>query len=93
MYQSTEATLIAPRWKSAPWYAYAKAACASHEVLPHASKDHNDMTTRVLVAFHFNGKTNNATQAKPSLSKRQQPMSGKGVHNTAAASPADGHRQ
>ena len=33
MYQSTEATLIAPRWESAPWYADAKAACASHEVL------------------------------------------------------------
>jgi len=36
MYQSTEATLLAPRWKSAPWSADAKAACASHEVLPHA---------------------------------------------------------
>ena len=69
MYQSTEETLIAPRWESAPWYADAKAACASHEVLPHASKDHNDMTTWALVAFHFNRKTSNATQAKPSLSK------------------------
>jgi len=69
MYQSTEETLIAPRWESAPWYADAKAACASHEVLPHASKDHNDMTTWALVAFHFNMKTSNATQAKPSLSK------------------------
>jgi len=69
MYQSTKATLIAPRWESTPWYADAKAACASHEVLPHASKDHNDMTTWALVAFHFNRKTNKATQAKPSLSK------------------------
>jgi len=78
MYQSTEATLIAPRWESAPWSADAKAAFASHEVLPHASKDRHDMTTWALVAFHFR-KINNATQAKPSLSKRQQPMSGKGV--------------
>jgi len=69
MYQSTEATLIAPRWESAPWYADAKAACASHEVLPHASKDREDMTTWALVAFHFSRKTNNATQAKPSLSR------------------------
>jgi len=69
MYQSTEATLIALRWESAPWYADAKAACASHEVLPHASKDRNDMTTWALVAFHFSRKTNNATQAKLSLSK------------------------
>jgi len=69
MYQSTEATLIAPRWESAPWYADAPASCALHEVLPHASKDHNDMTTWALVAFHFNRRTNNATQAKPSLSK------------------------
>jgi len=79
MYQSTEATLIAPRWESAPWYADAKAACASHEVLPHASKDRKDMTTWALVAFHFNRTTNSATQAKPSLSKRQHPMSGQGV--------------
>jgi len=69
MYQITEATLIAPRWESAPWYADANAACASDEVLPHSSKDHNVMTTWALVAFHFNRKTNNATQAKPSLSK------------------------
>jgi len=79
MYQSTEATLIAPRWESAPWYADAEAACASHEVLPHASKDRNAMTTWALVAFHSNRKTNSATQAKPSLSRRQQPMSGKGI--------------
>ena len=32
MYQSTEATLKAPRWESAPWYIEAKAACASHDV-------------------------------------------------------------
>jgi len=69
MYQCTEATPIAPRRESAPWYSDAKAGCASHEVLPHASKDHNDMTTWALVAFHFNRKTNNATQANPSLSK------------------------
>jgi len=69
MYQSTAAPLIAPRWESAPWYADAKAACASHEVLPNASKDHNDMTTRALAAFHFERKTNNATPAEPSLSK------------------------
>ena len=69
MYQSTEATLSAPRWESAPWYADAKAACASHEVLPHASEDRNDMTTWALDAFHLNRKNNNATQAKPSLSK------------------------
>ena len=87
MYQSTEATPKAPRWESAPWYADAKATCALHEVLPHASKEHNDMTTWALVAFHFNRKTNNATQAKPSLSKGQQPMSGHGVYNTATASP------
>jgi len=79
MYQSTETTLIAPRWESAAWYADAKAACASHEVLPHASKDRQDMTAWALVAFQFSRKTNNATQAKPSLSKRQQPMSGQGV--------------
>jgi len=68
MYQNTEATLVAPRWESAPWYADAKAACASQQVLPHASHDRNDMTTWALVAFHFSRKTNNATQAKPSLS-------------------------
>ena len=69
MYQSTETTLIAPRWEGAPWYADSKAACASHEVLLHATIVHNDMTTWALVAFHFNRKTNNATQAKLSLSK------------------------
>jgi len=69
MYKSTEATLIAPRWESAPWYADAKTACASHELLPHASKDHNDITTWALVAFHFIRKTNNATQAKLFLSR------------------------
>jgi len=69
MYQSTEATLIAPRWENAPSYIDAKAACALHDVLPHASKDHNDMTTWALIAFQFNRKTNSATQAKPSLSK------------------------
>jgi len=69
MYQSTEATLIAPRWETAPWYIDAKATCASHDVLPHASKDHNDTTTWALVAFHLDRKTNSATQAKPSLSK------------------------
>jgi len=79
MYQSTEATLVAPRCESAPWYADAKAACASHEVLPRPSKDRNDMTTWALVAFHFSRKTNNATRAKPSLSKRQQPMSARAV--------------
>ena len=79
MYQSTEAPLITPRWESAPWYADAKAACASHEVLPHASKDQNAMTTWALVAFHFERSTNNATRAKPSLSKRKQPISGEGV--------------
>jgi len=68
MYQSTEATLIAPRWESTSWYILAKATCASHDVLPHASKDHNDTTTWARVAFHFNRKTNSATQAKPSLS-------------------------
>jgi len=78
MYQCTEETLKVPRWESAPWYADAKAACASHEVLPHTSKDRNDMTTWALVAFHFE-KNNNATEAKPSLSRRQQPMSGQGV--------------
>jgi len=69
MYRSTEATLIAPRWESAPWYADAKAACASHQVLRHASKDRHDMTTWALVAFHCSRKTKNATQAKPSLSE------------------------
>jgi len=69
MYQSTETTLIAPRWESAPWYSDAKAACASHDVLPHASNDRNGTTTWALVAFHFDRKTNSATQAKPSLSK------------------------
>jgi len=68
MYQSTEATRIAPGWDSAPWYIDAKAACASHDVLPHASKDQNDTTTWALVAFHFNSKTTSTTQAKPSLS-------------------------
>ena len=79
MYQSTEATLVAPRWESAPRYADATAACASHDVLPHASKDQNDMTTWALVVFHFNRTTNSAAQVKPSLSKRQHPMSGQGV--------------
>jgi len=69
MYQRTAATLIATRWESAPWYIDAKAACASHDVLPHASTDNNSATTWALVAFHFNRKTNSATQAKPSLSK------------------------
>jgi len=69
MYRRTEATFIAPRWESAPWYIDAKAACASHDVFPHASKDHNDTTTRALVAFHFNRKTSSATQAKRLLSK------------------------
>jgi len=69
MYQITEATPLAPRWESAPWYRDAKAACASHDVLAHASNDHNDTTTWALVAFHFNRKTNSATQAKPSLSR------------------------
>ena len=69
MYRSTEATLIAPRRESDPWYADTKAACASHEVLPHASTDQNDTTTLALVAFHFNRTTNSATQAKPILSK------------------------
>jgi len=68
MYQSTEATLIAPRCESAPWYGDARAACASHDVLPHASSDHNGTTTWALVASHFNRKPNSATQAKPSLS-------------------------
>jgi len=57
MYRSTEATLIGPRWESSPWYIDATAACASHNVLPHASKDHNDTTTWALFAFHFNRKT------------------------------------
>ena len=69
MYRSTEATLIAPKWESASWYIDAKAACESHDVLPHASKDHNDTTTWALVVFHCNRKTNSATQAKPFLSK------------------------
>jgi len=58
MYKSIEATFIAPRWESAPWYIDAKAACASHDVLPYASKDHNDTTTTAwaLVDFHFNRK-------------------------------------
>ena len=73
MYQSTEATLIAPRWESAPWYADAKSACASHEVLPHSSKDQNDMTTWALVAFHFNQTTHSATEANPSLSNDSTP--------------------
>jgi len=30
MYQTIEATLIAPRWETAPWYIDAKTACASH---------------------------------------------------------------
>jgi len=79
MYQSTEAALIVPRWENAPWYIDAKAACASHEVLSTASNDHDGATTWALVAFHFDKKTNRATQANPSLSKRQQPMSGQGV--------------
>jgi len=58
MYQSTKATLIDPRWESAPWYSDAKAACASPEVLPHASNDHNGTTTWALVALkHFNKET------------------------------------
>jgi len=69
MYQSTEATLIVPIWNRAPWYIDAKAACVSHDVLPPASNDHNGETIWALVAFHFNRKTNSATQAKPSLSK------------------------
>jgi len=69
MYQSTEGTLIAPRWESAPWYIDAKTACASHDVLPHSSKNHNGATTWALFAFHSHRKTNRATQAKPSLSK------------------------
>jgi len=69
MYQSTDATLITPRWESAPWYIDAKAACESHEVLPHASNDHNGATTWALVAFHFDKETNSATQANTSLSK------------------------
>jgi len=93
MYKSTEATLIAPIWESAPSYIDATAACASHEVLPYASNDHNSTTTWALVAFHFEKKTNIARQAYLSLSKRQQPMSGQGVQNTATASPADGHWQ
>jgi len=93
MYRSTDATLIAPRYESSRWYADAKAACASHEVLSHASKDHNDMTTWALDAFHFNRRTNNATQTKPALSQSQRRMSGQGVYNTATASPADGPRQ
>jgi len=67
LYRSPEATLIAPRWESAPSYIDAKTACASHDVLPHASKDHIGATTWALVAFHFNRKTNSATQAKPAL--------------------------
>ena len=69
MYQSTEATLIAHRWETAHWYIDAKTACASHDVLPHASKDHNGTNTWAFVAIHFNRKTNSATQAKLSLSK------------------------
>jgi len=69
MYRNTEATRIAPRWERAPWYSDAKAACASHDVVPHSSNDHNGATTWALAAFHFNKKTNSATQAKPSLSK------------------------
>jgi len=69
MYQSTEAMLIAPRWESSPWYVDAKAACAWHDVLPHASNDHNGATTWALVAFHFDEETNSATQAQPSSSK------------------------
>jgi len=79
MYRSTEATLIAPRWENAPWYIDAKAVCASHEVLPPASNDHDGATTWAPVAFHCDKETNSATQANPSLSERQQPMSGQGV--------------
>jgi len=93
MYQSTGATLIAPRWETAPWYIDAKAACASHDLLPHASNDHNSATTGALVAFHFERKTSSATQANPSLYKLQQSMSGQGVLNTATASPSDRLRQ
>jgi len=69
MYQSTEATHIAPRWEGAPWDSDAKAACASHDVLPHASNHHNGTTTWALVAFQFNKETSSATHDKPSLSK------------------------
>jgi len=68
MYQSKEATLLAPRWGSAPWYSDAKAACASDDVVPPASSDHNGMTTWAHVAFHFNQETSSATRVKPSLS-------------------------
>jgi len=93
MYQSREATLLSPRLEGAPWYIEAKAACASHELLPPASKDHHGATTWALVAFHFEKETHSVTQANPSLSKRQQAMSGKSVQNTATASPDDGNRQ
>ena len=56
MYETTEATLMGPRYESAPWYIDAKTACASHDVLAHASKDHNGANTWALVAFHFEGK-------------------------------------
>jgi len=69
MYQSSEATLISPRWTRAPWYIDMKAACASHEVLPHASNDHNGATTWALVDFHINKEANSATHANPSMSK------------------------
>jgi len=69
MYQSTEATLIAHRWERSPWYIDAKAACASGEVLPQSSNDHNGARTCALVVFRFNKESNSATHVKPSLSE------------------------
>jgi len=69
MYLSTEETLLAPTWETAPWYIDDQTACASHEGLPQATNDHNIATTWAVVAFHFEQETSSATQANLSPSK------------------------
>jgi len=79
MYQRTKATLIARRWESAPWWIDAKTACASHEVLTHASNYHSSVTTWALGAFHCEMKALSAAQANKFQSRLQQSLRRKGV--------------